>query len=140
MSERGDLPLTVPVEDIIAQALQRLNEIEGLDRDEVYLLARLGRAHETERTAALVRAIADAPDEAVAYTAEEVGEAIHCAERAMAANQVVTPWAVLSHLDCRCGCEKGGGGPTTASREPPMGGLSEYVRIPEGGRTNASDA
>jgi hypothetical protein len=57
-----DLPLTIPVESIVAAALRRLDELEGLDRDEAYLLARLERVDESERTDALLRAITDAPD------------------------------------------------------------------------------
>jgi len=34
----------------------------------------------------------------------------------------------------------GGGDPKPASREPPMGGFSEDVRIPDRGCTHASDA
>jgi hypothetical protein len=38
-----DLPLTVPVESIVKGALRALEEVNGLDRDEAYLLARLER-------------------------------------------------------------------------------------------------
>lgn len=37
------LPLTLPVETIVAEALIALRELDGLDRDEAYLLARLER-------------------------------------------------------------------------------------------------
>ena len=36
-----DLPLTIPVTDIVVGALQALKDADGLDRDEAYLLARL---------------------------------------------------------------------------------------------------
>jgi hypothetical protein len=139
----SDLLLTIPVESIVAVALRELKETQGLDRDETYLLARLERADEVERTAALLQAIKDAPSDGPAcdlYDINEISVAIRCAEKAMKADPIVTPWAVISHLEGRCGCARGGGDPKAASREPPMGGFSEDVRIPDRGCTHASDA
>lgn len=53
------LPLTVSVESIVVCALRQLKELDGLDRDEAYLLARLERADDP--TGALIEAIEDAP-------------------------------------------------------------------------------
>lgn len=41
MPDETTLFLTVPVRDIVIGGLRQLKEIEGLDRDEAYLLARL---------------------------------------------------------------------------------------------------
>lgn len=61
-THRDDLPLTVPVQSIIVGALDSLREGGHLDRDEAYLLARLERVPDAERTAALLQAIEDAPE------------------------------------------------------------------------------
>lgn len=56
-----ELPLTVPVADIVVGALNQLKDAEGLDRDEAYLLARLENASgDCGREAVLLQAIKDA--------------------------------------------------------------------------------
>lgn len=44
----SDLPLTIPVSDIVRAALEELKAKDGLDRDEAYLLARLQRGETLE--------------------------------------------------------------------------------------------
>lgn len=60
----SDLPLTIPVVDIIVGALSALRDCDhepGLDRDEAYLLARLEAVDGPEQTVELLRAIEEAP-------------------------------------------------------------------------------
>lgn len=60
----GSLPLTIPVEAIVAGALRHLREIgEGLDRDEAYLLSRLEASPRRVRTRTLREAINEAPSD-----------------------------------------------------------------------------
>jgi hypothetical protein len=45
-----DLPLTIPVHEIVWGALVALRDCDGLDRDEAYLLARLEAGETLELT------------------------------------------------------------------------------------------
>jgi hypothetical protein len=49
------------VDSIVMGALRQLKDIEGLDRDEAYLLARLEKASPNTK-AALLQAIEEAPE------------------------------------------------------------------------------